>query len=203
MDANTLLENVYSELEMKNPANHYDLSEWNMWQSADQDRFLVSKSRKSTILCDILNEKTSTTVVNMEVSNHDDDDDIIFIDDENDQVMSPMELEDAILDELDVEAGLAQVLGDDPYQKLYDWDNWPPEPPSAEKIDEILSRIPVLGEDFDLKEALRSFRARKMANKSMRSTSPVFLSQSQLMEKRETSTPLGGSKGNVTSYNSL
>ena len=36
----------------------YELSEWNMWQSSNQDRFLVSKSRKSEIYCDILKNDT-------------------------------------------------------------------------------------------------------------------------------------------------
>lgn len=185
LDANTLLENVYNELETKNPAKFYDLSEWNMWQSADQERFMVSKSAKSTILCDILNEKT--VAVPMEISDHD----VIFVEED---VMSPMELEDAVLDEIDVDAGLNLVLGDDPYRQFYDFDNWPPTPPSASEIDDLLSRIIEVGEEFDLKVALRSFRKRKMPN-TLRSTSPVFLSQSQLLEKRETSTPLGDSKG--------
>ena len=34
----------------------YNLSEWNLWQSSKQSRFLVTKSNKSKILCDILNK---------------------------------------------------------------------------------------------------------------------------------------------------
>ena len=52
-DASDILANLFNSDE-----KCYDLSEWNMWQSSNQERLLVTKSKKSEIFCDIL-QKTS------------------------------------------------------------------------------------------------------------------------------------------------
>ena len=52
-DASDILANLFNSDE-----KCYELSEWNMWQSSNQERFLVTKSKKSQIFCDIL-QKTS------------------------------------------------------------------------------------------------------------------------------------------------
>ena len=52
-DASDILANLFNSDEKT-----YDLSEWNMWQSSNQERYLVTKSKKSEIFCDIL-QKTS------------------------------------------------------------------------------------------------------------------------------------------------
>ena len=51
--ASDILSNLF-----KPETKSYELSEWNMWQSSDQERYLVTKSKKSDILCDVL-RKTS------------------------------------------------------------------------------------------------------------------------------------------------
>ena len=140
--------------------------------------------------------------------------------DEDDNITFVNNAEEKIIDEVDdaIDQALSEILGDDPYRRKYNYEQYPETSlycPDVEKIEALIKTFPVpvaaaaSGSGFtttsgdsagflDLKKALRSFRARKNMRDS-RSPSPVFLSQSQLLaqELRETSTPLVENTGTV------
>ena len=190
-----ILEDLSKSLEKSE--KQYNLSEWNMWQNADQERLLVSKSKKSQIFCQLLRNQNGIP------ENEESDDEIKFIEQEDvpkGPILTPIEFDEEEFGELDqaeLDENLNEILGDDPYREKYDFFNFPGDPPMHSKIDEILNKLPssevLVSEGFDLIEALRSFRKRTMD----RSPSPVFLSQSQIIKERETSTPLATAKGEL------
>ena len=105
-----------------------------------------------------------------------------------------------------LEQALDEILGNDNYRLKYNYDNFPDTSlycNEVDKIEAVINKFPAPFEGasknnntedgfLDLKKALRSFRSRKNRNTTMssRSPSPVFLSQSQLNQERETSTPV-------------
>jgi hypothetical protein len=110
-----------------------------------------------------------------------------------------------------LEQALDDILGNDNYRLKYNYDNFPNTSLycyEVDKIEAVINKFPAPLEGasknnntedgfLDLKKALRSFRSRKNRNTTMssRSPSPVFLSQNQLTQERETSTPVLAYKG--------
>ncbi len=176
--ANDILDNLFNDSQIKT----YDLSEWNMWQNSDdQGRFFVTKSKKSELFCNILNlnDDKSKSLTNSFIQV----DEII-----QENEVESFELDERALDQVDEDQSLYEILGpDDPYRKKYNFANFAPDAPSAQVIDDMLSRMDLAGE-VSLKEALESFRAKR---KQMDPGSPVFLSPCQHANDadRETSTP--------------
>ena len=201
---------IFDHLLKEDDENYFQLHEWNLWQIDEQPRHYVSTSRKSLLLCDVLNKRypeiksdCDNEVIEIKSDISEDNDVVVItnIETNNDNFFDDEEKINHVVEnnnfvgtkERKNKEILDLILEDDPYHRMYSFEF--PELPKREFFDQLIFTLPpkekLIG--LDLKEALHHFRNKTTSSSKMnrsRSPSPVFYSQSQLaLRERETSTP--------------